>query len=197
MRVDVKSVTPENRFALVNGGEVDLECGSSTNNTERRKSNAFSPTIFVTGTKRMVAAAAASSLFAIWRARPCVRRAAPCTRPRSCSRSGKSSTSVRVRRRSQRIVPDARGAQGGRAFANDDVQLYGNAAKTGSGSEFRVVGDFPTYADYALMFRKDDPEFAEVVERAFHRLAGSREITGGRRAVVPEAVALGSGSICR
>ena len=26
------------------------------------------------------------------------------------------------------------------------------------------------------MFRKDDPEFGEIVERAFHRLSGSREI---------------------
>ena len=39
-----------------------------------------------------------------------------------------------------------------------------------------VVGDFLTYADYALMLRKDDPEFAELVERAFGKLAGSREI---------------------
>src|SRR4030095_13309138 len=62
------------------------------------------------------------------------------------------------------------------AVANDDVQLYGMLAETKSASEFRVVGDFLTYADYALMFRKDDPEFAEVVERAFHKLAGSREI---------------------
>jgi ABC-type amino acid transport substrate-binding protein len=62
------------------------------------------------------------------------------------------------------------------AFANDDVQLFGMLAETRSGSDFRVVGDFLTYADYALTLRRDDPEFAEVVERAFHKLAGSREI---------------------
>ena len=33
-----------------------------------------------------------------------------------------------------------------------------------------------TYADYALMLRRDDPEFSEVVDNAFRRLAGSREI---------------------
>ena len=62
------------------------------------------------------------------------------------------------------------------AFANDDVQLYGMLADKKAASDFRVVGDFLTYADYALMFRKDDPDFNEVVERAFHRLSGSREI---------------------
>ena len=49
-------------------------------------------------------------------------------------------------------------------------------AETKSASDFRVAGDFLTYADYALMFRKDDPEFAEVVERAYRKLSGSREI---------------------
>jgi glutamate/aspartate transport system substrate-binding protein len=43
-------------------------------------------------------------------------------------------------------------------------------------ADFRVVGDYLTYADYALTLRKDDPEFEEVVKRAFDRLAGSREI---------------------
>ncbi len=49
-------------------------------------------------------------------------------------------------------------------------------AETKTGAQYRVVGDFLTYADYALMLRKDDPEFAELVERAFGKLAGSREI---------------------
>ena len=54
LRVTYRPVTPENRFNLVQAGEVDLECGSSTANVERRKLVAFSPTIFVTGTKLLV-----------------------------------------------------------------------------------------------------------------------------------------------
>jgi ABC-type amino acid transport substrate-binding protein len=54
IRVVRQAVTPENRFDLVNSGEVDLECGSTTNNLERRKTMAFSPTMFVTGTKLLV-----------------------------------------------------------------------------------------------------------------------------------------------
>src|SRR5436190_6354417 len=50
IQVKYRPVTPENRFDLVNSGEVDLECGSTTNNVERRKTFAFSPTMFVTGT---------------------------------------------------------------------------------------------------------------------------------------------------
>ena len=76
------------------------------------------------------------------------------------------------------------------AFANDDVQLYGMLAETKSGADFRVVGDFLTYADYALMFRKDDPEFAEVVERAFHRARRQPRDRRDLRALVPEAAAV-------
>ena len=38
-----------------------------------------------------------------------------------------------------------------------------------------MVGDFLTYADYALMFRRGDAEFAEVVNQAFERMATSGE----------------------
>ena len=54
IRVEYRPVTPENRFDLLDSGAVDLECGSTTNNFERRKVAAFSPTMFVTGTKLLV-----------------------------------------------------------------------------------------------------------------------------------------------
>src|SRR5262249_54148255 len=49
-----KMVTPETRINAVALGEVDLECGSTTANLERRKEVAFSPTMFVSGTKLLV-----------------------------------------------------------------------------------------------------------------------------------------------
>ncbi|TXH12156.1 MAG: transporter substrate-binding domain-containing protein, partial [Gammaproteobacteria bacterium] len=46
-------VTSANRITLVQNGTVDIECGSTTNNTERQKQVAFSTSIFVIGTKLM------------------------------------------------------------------------------------------------------------------------------------------------
>src|SRR5262245_3052541 len=54
IRVEYRPVTPENRFDRLNSGAIDLECGSTTNNLERRRIAAFSPTMFVTGTKLLV-----------------------------------------------------------------------------------------------------------------------------------------------
>ena len=177
IRTTYRPVTPENRFDLVNSGEIDLECGSTTNNVERRKIAAFSPTMFVTGTKLLVRRGSGIFTFrnlagkTVVLTRGTVHEAAI---PKLAQRQDLAVKFVFAGDHNESFQMLASGKAD--AFANDDVQLYGMLAETKSASEFRVVGDFLTYADYALMFRKDDPEFAEVVERAFHRLAGSREI---------------------
>jgi len=177
LRVEFKPVSPENRFDKVTSGDVDLECGSTTNNAERRKTVAFSPTMFVTGTKLMVRRGSGILNFRNLADKTVV-----------LTRGTVHETAVPKLAERQKIPIkfvfagdhresfDLLAAGKADAFANDDVQLYGMLAETKSAADFRVVGDFLTYADYALMFRKDDPDFAEVVERAFHRLAGSREI---------------------
>ena len=170
-------VTPENRFELVSSGEIDLECGSTTNNVERRKVAAFSPTMFVTGTKLMVRRGSGILNF-----RDLAGKTVVLTRgtvhetaiPKLAQRQNVAAKFVFAGDHNESFQMLA--SSKADAFANDDVQLYGMLAEKKAGSDFRVVGDFLTYADYALMFRKDDPEFAEVVDRAFRRLAGSREI---------------------
>jgi len=62
------------------------------------------------------------------------------------------------------------------AFATDDVLLYGLVATTKSGDQYHVVGEYLSYDPYGLMYRKDDPEFAAIVDRTFSRLAQSREL---------------------
>ena len=177
LRVEFRPVSPENRFDKVTSGDVDLECGSTTNNAERRRTVAFSPTMFVTGTKLLVRRGSG-----ILNLRNLADKTVVLTRgtvhetavPKLAERQKIPIKFVFAG--DHRESFDLLAAGKADAFANDDVQLYGMLAETKSASDFRVVGDFLTYADYALMFRKDDPDFAEVVERAFHRLAGSREI---------------------
>jgi glutamate/aspartate transport system substrate-binding protein len=177
LNVEYRAVTPENRFELVTSGAIDLECGSTTNTAERRKLVAFSPTMFVTGTKLLVRRGSG-----IRSLRDLDGKTIALTRG-----TVQETTVPSIVERQKVAVKFVYGADHNEsfqllatgkadAFANDDVQLYGVLAHTRSASDFRVVGDFLTYADYALTMRKDDPEFAEVVDRAFRNLAGSREI---------------------
>ena len=177
LEVEYRAVTPENRFEMVASGAIDLECGSSTNTAERRKVVAFSPTIFVTGTKLLVRRGSGIRSLrdlegkTIVLTRGTVHEAAI---PKLAARQKLAINFIFAADHNESFRLLAEGKAD--AFANDDVQLYGMLAATRSASDFRVVGDFLTYADYALMLHKDDPDFAEVVDRAFHRLAGSREI---------------------
>lgn len=177
IRVELRPVTPENRFDLLKSGEIDLECGSTTNNAERRKTVAFSPTMFVTGTKLLVRRGSGIRGLADLQGKTVVLTRGTVHEtavPKLAQRRNLAIKFVTATDHNESFQMLAAGKAD--AFANDDVQLYGMLAATASGSDFRVVGDFLTYADYALAFRKDDPEFADVVERAFHRLAGSREL---------------------
>src|SRR5260221_3223952 len=54
LRIEYVKVTSDDRIAAVVRNKIDLECGSTTANAERSKQVAFSPLIFVAGTKLMV-----------------------------------------------------------------------------------------------------------------------------------------------
>src|SRR5471030_1480294 len=54
LKIEYVKVTSDSRIAAVVESQIDLECGSTTANAERAKQVAFSPLIFVAGTKLMV-----------------------------------------------------------------------------------------------------------------------------------------------
>jgi glutamate/aspartate transport system substrate-binding protein len=62
------------------------------------------------------------------------------------------------------------------AFATDDVLLYGFLATAKNVSGMKVVGEYLSYDPYGLVYRRDDPAFAAVVERAFARMASERRL---------------------
>ena len=54
LKIDYVKVTSDDRIDAVLQNKIDLECGSTTANAERGKRVAFSPLMFVAGTKLMV-----------------------------------------------------------------------------------------------------------------------------------------------
>jgi glutamate/aspartate transport system substrate-binding protein len=63
------------------------------------------------------------------------------------------------------------------AFATDDVLLYGLIATDArDGANYTVLPDKLSYEPYGIMFCKDDPEFAGIVQQTFTRLAESRAL---------------------
>src|SRR6202007_1257383 len=54
LKIEYVKVTSDDRIQAVLQGKIDLECGSTTANAERARQVAFSPLMFVAGTKLMV-----------------------------------------------------------------------------------------------------------------------------------------------
>lgn len=171
------AVTPDNRIDMVASGKVDLECGSTTANRERQKRVAFSPVIFVSGTKLMVRRPVTIRSYLDLRGKTVAVTSGTTNQAAMKTLSDKRKLDIRF------VVAKDHAAsfslvEKGKvdAFATDDVLLYGLIARSGRAKEFQVIGDFLSYDPYGIMYRRDDPDFAAVVKAAFERLATSREL---------------------
>jgi glutamate/aspartate transport system substrate-binding protein len=170
-------VTADDRIAAVRNGAVDLECGSTTANFIRKKEVAFSPIFFVAGTKLMVARDSGIGSYRDLREKTVVVTAGTTNEAAVRAISDKQGLGIRIitgKDHDQSF--DLLVAGKADAFATDDVLLYGLLATRKAGERYRVVGDYLSYDPYGLMYRKDDPDFAAIVEKTFSRLAQSREI---------------------
>jgi glutamate/aspartate transport system substrate-binding protein len=175
--VKYRKVTAETRIPAVRSGEIDLECGSTTANFERKKEVAFSPIFFVAGTKLLVPRSSAISSHRDLRDKTVVVTAGTTNEAAVRAISEKQHLGIKLlvgkdHAESFAMLKDGKAD----AFATDDVLLYGLVATTRSGGQFHVVGEYLSYDPYGLMYRKDDPQFAAIVDRTFSRLARSREL---------------------
>ena len=170
-------VTAESRMAAVSSGQVDLECGSTTNNLERQKTVAFSPTIFVSGTKLLVKKGSAIRSF-----RDLAGKRVAVT---AGTTNEKSMRELAVKFHVDMtlvVAPDHTAsfalltAAQVDAFATDDVLLYGLLAQNKAQTDYVVTGEFLSYDPYGIMFRKGDAPLARLVNDTFHSLAEDREI---------------------
>jgi glutamate/aspartate transport system substrate-binding protein len=177
VKVDYVAVTPETRQAAVVSGKIDLECGSTTNNAERQKQVAFSPIMFVTGTKLMVHRRGGIRSYKDLNGKVVVVTAGTTNeqvmkRLNEKFKLGANVISARDHEESYSLVADGKAD----AFATDDILLYGLIARHNAQRELIVVGDFLSYDPYGIMFRKDDPQLNQTVVRTFQQLAESRDL---------------------
>lgn len=170
-------VTSDSRIDAVVNGQVDLECGSTTSNIERQKRVAFSPTMFVSGTKVLVKKGSPIQSFRDLAGKKVAVTAGTTNEKtlRDLSQKFKLNIDLKVARdhaESFALVKDGQAD----AFATDDVLLYGLIARDAAKAQYEVVGDFLSYDPYAVMYRKDDAQLNKVVIDTFQVLAEDGEI---------------------
>jgi glutamate/aspartate transport system substrate-binding protein len=177
IRIAFVPVTPANRFLKVTSGEIDLECGSTTGNVQRRKEVAFSPVFFVAGTKLMVPKSSAIRSYRDLAGKTAVVTAGTTNEAALRTLSDKQRLGINfITAPDHAQSLDILAAGKADAFATDDVLLYGFIATARTARDMQVVGEYLSYDPYGLVYRRDDPGFAAVVERAFARMASERRL---------------------
>jgi glutamate/aspartate transport system substrate-binding protein len=177
IKIAFAPVTPANRLQKVASGEIDLECGSTTANVQRRKEVAFSPIFFVAGTKLMVPKSSPVRSYRDLAGKTAVVTAGTTNEAALRTLSDKQKLAITIITAPDHAQSLATLAAGkADAFATDDVLLYGFVATAPNARDMKVVGEYLSYDPYGLVYRRDDPAFAAVVERTFARMASERRL---------------------
>ena len=177
LRIEYLPVTPADRIDRVAAGEIDLECGATTNTAERRLRVAFSPLTCVTGTRLAVPRASG-----LRTRRDLEGRTVAVARGTTnesvvrgiIERSGLRTRVVTADDVAQAFELVATGRAD--AVAADDVLLLGHLAATGQRQRFDLVGEWLSFEPYGIVFARDDAPLAAVVDATFRRLAQTREL---------------------
>ena len=176
LKIATQAVTSQNRIPLLSNGTIDIECGSTTNNSERAKQVAFATNYFYTGTRLLVKSGSPVKSVADLKGKKVV--------------STTGTTNFQILRKlnaDQNLNFELIGAkdhaesallvQQGRAdaFGMDDILLYGIRASAPNPAELAVVGESIQVEPYAIMLRKDDPSFKKLVDDTLAALIKSGE----------------------
>ncbi|MEE7485632.1 amino acid ABC transporter substrate-binding protein [Methylobacterium oryzae] len=179
LEVGMEFVNSSSRIPLMTNGTVDLECGTTTNNAERKKQVDFTNTHFLTATRFVSRKDQHIASLDDLRGKTV------------SSVAGSTNILMLIKANNERklgitviaakdvpegflLVETGRAA----AFVMDDVQLSVVAAQSKEPSAYVVSEETLSNPEpYGIMLRKDDPAFKAVVDRATADLYRSPEIT--------------------
>lgn len=174
--VDYVAVTSANRIPLLQNGTIDLECGSTTNNSTRGRDVAFAINHFYTGTRLLAKKNSGIRNYPDLKGKPVASTSGTTNAMvlRKHNQSNQLDMSVMLAKDhadAMLLVENERAS----AFAMDDILLYGLIASSKNPGDWQVVGDALQVEPYACMLRKDDPQFKALVDKVIGGMMKSGE----------------------
>jgi glutamate/aspartate transport system substrate-binding protein len=159
------AVTSQNRIPLITNGTIDLECGSTTNNTARAKDVTFAINHFYTGTRLLVKKSSGVKDYADLKGKKVAITAG--TTNMQVVRKYNEEKKLDIDIISAKDHADALllvDSDRATAFAMDDILLFGLKSNSKSPGDLDVVGESLQVEPYACMLPKDDPQFKALVD---------------------------------
>ena len=177
IKIDYVPVTAENRFSMVRQGKVDIVCGSTTNTLKRRERVAFTLLTFVTGAEMLVRTGSG------------IDGLKDLTGKKVGVVKGTTTETGLTKALKQQfinaqvvIVKDhydglmALEDSKIDAYTSDRIILIGLARKARDPSKLMLMNQFYSVEPYALVVRRDDPDFRLIADRTLASLYRSGRI---------------------
>ena len=178
LKVNLQPVTSGNRIPQLQAGNIDMECGSTTNSVERQKQVAFGPTYFVINVSAAV------------KKNSGIKSLADLNGKTISTTSG--TTAVPLLKKYEKTksadIKEIYGKDHGEsflllsqdrvsAFVMDDILLAGQIANSEKPGDYMIlVGESLRTEPYSMMLRKDDPQFKALVDKTIGGVMKSGEI---------------------
>jgi glutamate/aspartate transport system substrate-binding protein len=177
LKVNYQLVTSANRIPLIANGTVDLECGSTTNNTERQQQVAFTNTYYIPANRWASKASAKLNTLNDLKGKTIVSTAGTSnikliTQLNSEKNLGMNIISANGHPEAFQMVETGRAA----AFVMDDILLAGLIANSRNPKDYAVSKEFLSLEPYGAMLRKDDAAFQKLADDATAELYKSGRI---------------------
>ena len=176
LTIKYNPVTSANRIPLVANGTVDIECGSTANMTARQKQVGFSYTVFVPQFRWIARAKGDINTADDLRGKTVVVTAGTNTalfvnKMNNDDKLGMTVVQGKDHAESFLLVETGRAS----AWMEDDVLIAGFRANAKVPADFKLLDKSYPSDPYALMIRKDDPQFKALVDDTLAKLMRSGE----------------------
>jgi glutamate/aspartate transport system substrate-binding protein len=178
LKVNLAPVTSGNRIPQLQAGNIDLECGSTTNSVERQKQVAFGPTYFVINVTAAVKKTSGIKQLADLSGKTISTTSGTTAVPLLKQYEKTKSADIREiygkdHAESFLLLSQDRTA----AFVMDDILLAGQIANSSNPGDYTIlVGESLRTEPYSMMLRKDDPQFKALVDKTITGVMKSGEI---------------------
>lgn len=166
LKVEYKAVTSSTRIPEMLAGNIDMECGTTTNSIQRQQQVSFSTNYFATEVRMVVKAAAPIKSLADLNGKAVVTTQG--TTSDKYIKMGEKGEKINVNNvygkdhsDSFAMVASGRAA----AFVMDDNILAGLIAKSSNPKDFKIVGPVLSSEPYGIMLPKDDAAYKAIADK--------------------------------
>lgn len=177
LNVTLSPVTAATRIPLMANGTIDLECGNTTNNTERQGQVDFAPTMFITSNRLLAKKSSNIHSLADLKGKVIVASSGTShvkqlTALNADQKLGMNILTVKDTAEGFLMVETGRGV----AYSMDDIILATLVANAKNPGDFAITTEPLSVEPFGIMMRRNDPAFKKTVDDAIIAVYHSGDI---------------------